>query len=703
MNSAPNRNLPPLITMHPVKYNIENKASLMNPTLLGRTPNLFDIPRLQPKNGTSLFYTSHLKLGERNNVDVNTPLKKQSDLFISTKEFISNLSTVSAEVSQATSQQNIVQTTSGNEKTSSSYLKINNSIKVKKFAPDVKGLLSSFSSIKKPPKDNEIKQCNSQFYSVTTTSSSSFLPSYVSPTKSDFNTQLSNGKSNSSSTPKVPKDLLEASIRKTVPYSLSNVSITSNSSIYKPSALNVCNEINIKQEYLDCSDAKLNRTITSDKTKETGYFKDETVYHISSSTELKATKQNCDSYIFKKPKLISERRYATDEKQEPANFTELYENAKRNLLNIRVESCNIFNSKKEEIIKPTLVETPLKNCYQVVNQLEERRNQFDISEESKNENHVKTEFEKNICLKRKTSNISEWSNKHKENTTSKQIDTGIFFGNGTQECKPLNESNERTQNDGSNNKKKHAELQFYEENESTCNNASYEECYAENSKVLYSNRFFNDYYASLKPAEFDYNIYNGVPIMPFSFKEQIYQNNCLDYFDSRNARFYRAMDYYHFYYKNELNKMKHSMTDANESKIDEEVKKEKSGATDFENNEKNVLEEESLKKIITLPTEFSNCQSKVVMSEKSDLPSKKEPLSYSAEKKKKPLKYRPYSLRQRIKAARAALLLHNQNPPEENSYVLKSYNERTATQKEWFLAQFDLRRILKRKDLREKN
>ena len=339
--------------MRPTKYNLENGTSLKRPTTTCTSANPYNIPHLQVKNGTSIIYPTHSELpdGKTVDLDILTKLKKHSEgndiLFNSTKEFISNLS-AEATRSSFSSSQIITQNPSSDEKVSTSSInKITNGIEVKKFAPDVKGLLSSLSSLKKSSDTNNLTKSfsgnssSTQFY-PTTTSLSSFASSATSITKPEF-VRLSQGRSHSGSMVKVPKDLLAASIRKTITKnSFSNLSKTSQSSVQKTSistVSNVCSKTAVtKSENLNRLEAKeTNGANTADyQNKQSDFFRygsdsrhtasvrssfqaQSLVEEFKPSTDtFQATQTKCASYVFKKPKRISERRYATDEKQEPA-------------------------------------------------------------------------------------------------------------------------------------------------------------------------------------------------------------------------------------------------------------------------------------------------------------------------------------------------------------------------------------------------
>ena len=374
----------------------------------------------------------------------------------------------------------------------------------------------------------------------------------------------------------------------------------------------------------------------------------------------------------------------------------MYENAKRNLLNICIETHNIFNVKKEDSKASTFLESPSKKCYRVEHQTIK-------SEENKNEELGEKECdkEKTVGLKRHLLNVEDRSNRTKEFQKEKlkplQVEPPSFFGNGTKAYRLLNNGTPECP-EGLNRNMQLVETKFHDEKESTRKSLLDEKCslLAKSENPLDDNRLFKDHHSSIKCLEFDR-----------SLKEQIFQNNCLDYFDSRmyNTRFYQAMNYYHFYYKHELGNLVDGGDSKNckEDKIENEIKVDKTCLTDVTKNEKDDKEGQRKEQISTKPIEYPKNKTLTVESKKTDFFTKKSTLPNSAEKKRKVLKYRPYSLRQRIKAARAALLLQSEKPPEESNFVLKTYNERTATQKEWFLAQFDLRRILKRKEPKEKN
>ena len=69
---------------------------------------------------------------------------------------------------------------------------------------------------------------------------------------------------------------------------------------------------------------------------------------------------------------------------------------------------------------------------------------------------------------------------------------------------------------------------------------------------------------------------------------------------------------------------------------------------------------------------------------------------------KESLKYRPYSLRQRVKASKKAKkLAAEMKKPPAPKYILKDLNVKTSTRKEMFLGQLGLRKILKRIDRKE--
>ena len=66
---------------------------------------------------------------------------------------------------------------------------------------------------------------------------------------------------------------------------------------------------------------------------------------------------------------------------------------------------------------------------------------------------------------------------------------------------------------------------------------------------------------------------------------------------------------------------------------------------------------------------------------------------------KESLKYRPYSLRQRVKASKKAKKIAEKiKKPLSPKYILKALNLKTSTKKELFLGQLGLRKILKRID-----
>lgn len=69
-------------------------------------------------------------------------------------------------------------------------------------------------------------------------------------------------------------------------------------------------------------------------------------------------------------------------------------------------------------------------------------------------------------------------------------------------------------------------------------------------------------------------------------------------------------------------------------------------------------------------------------------------------KLKDSLKYRPYSLRQRVKALKKAKKMAHLSKPKQPKFILKDIDAKNLTKKEIFLGYLGLRRILKRNDRR---